>query len=549
MIGRRIASHRGTMSTTTESPRETREQSKRRRKAARIAEHASGGITVLLVKTLVIAVIDAISLYALFVALTAGDWIVFGVILVIAAAINLIYFKRGWLPAKYLAPGIVFLLIFQVFVIGYSGYIAFTNYGTGHNSTKDDAVLALVQSAQQRVPDSPAYDLTVVEQLGTFSFLVTAPDGDVSIGNDNTPLSPVTNAEMANGKAVAVPGYNALDFEGILANQETIADITVQISDDPNDGSLRTSDGSSAFLYTSSLSYDRAAGTMTDTTTGTVYRDTGEGAFTADDGEQLMPGWSVNIGADNFVRAFTEDSIRGPLINVTIWTFMFALLSVVTTFLLGLFLAIVFNDARMKGRKFYRVLMILPYAFPAFLGAIVWAGLLNRDFGFINLVLFGGAEIPWLTNEWLAKISILWVNLWLGFPYMFLVCTGALQSIPEELTEAATVDGARPFAVFRLIKFPLLLVSIAPLLISSFAFNFNNFNLIYMLTEGGPRDASADVNVGATDILISMVYKVAFVGANRDYGLASAFSIIIFVVVALIAIVSFKQTKALEDLN
>lgn len=323
----------------------------------------------------------------------------------------------------------------------------------------------------------------------------------------------------------------------------------MQISDDPNDGSLRTPDGSSAYLYTSSLKYDPAAGTMTDTKTGTVYRDTGEGAFTAENGEQLMPGWSVTVGFDNFVKAFTEESIRGPLISVTVWTFMFALLSVVTTFLLGLFLAIVFNDARMKGRKFYRVLMILPYAFPAFLGAIVWAGLLNRDFGFVNLVLFGGAEIPWLTNEWLAKISILWVNLWLGFPYMFLVCTGALQSIPDELTEAATVDGARPFAVFRLIKFPLLLVSVAPLLISSFAFNFNNFNLIYMLTEGGPRDASADVNVGATDILISMVYKVAFVGANRDYGLASAFSIIIFVVVALIAILSFKQTKALEDLN
>ncbi len=167
----------------------------------------------------------------------------------------------------------------------------------------------------------------------------------------------------------------------------------------------------------------------------------------------------------------------------------------------------------------------------------------------MNQVLFGGAQIPWLTDPWLAKFSVLWVNLWLGFPYMFLVCTGALQSIPDELAEAAKIDGAKPFQVFRLIKLPLLLVSVAPLLISSFAFNFNNFNVIYMLTEGGPRLEGAGLNVGATDILISMVYKVAFVGSQRDYGLASAFSIIIFVLVSIIAVISFKQTKALEELN
>lgn len=162
------------------------------------------------------------------------------------------------------------------------------------------------------------------------------------------------------------------------------------------------------------------------------------------------------------MRAFTEPSIRGPLISVTIWTFVFAFVSVASTFVLGLIVALVFNDPRMRSRKYYRVLMILPYAFPGFLSALVWQGMMNQEFGFINTVLLGGAEIPWLTNEWLAKFSILFVNLWLGFPYMFLVITGALQSIPEELTEAAQVDGARPFQAFRLIKLPLLLVSVAP---------------------------------------------------------------------------------------
>ena len=505
----------------------------------------------ILFKIVLLGLIDAIAVYALFVLYLREDWLVFGAVLVVTLIVNVIYFSRRFVPAKYLTPGLIFLLIFQIFVVGYTGYIAFTNYGSGHNSTKADAVSSLILSAQQRVPDSPVYELTVVEQLGEFSLLVTDPGGEISIGSTDSPLQAANNAETDDsGKAVALDGYTALNFAGIVANQEAIAALAVPLSDDPNDGALRTPDGSNAYLYLSSLVYDEAADTMTNTTTGVVYADDGRsGSFVANNGEELRPGWKIEVGFANFASAFGDESIRGPLIGVTVWTFVFAFLSVATTFALGLFLAIVFNDMRMRGRNVYRVIMILPYAFPAFLSALVWAGMLNPQFGFVNQVLFGGADIPWLTNEWLAKLSILIVNLWLGFPYMFLVTTGALQSIPAELQEAATVDGARPWQVFRLIKLPLLLVSVAPLLIASFAFNFNNFNLIYMLTNGGPRYFDAGVNVGATDILISLVYKVAFVGADRDYGLASAFSILIFVLVATVSIISFRQTKALEELN
>nr|WP_231979258.1 ABC transporter permease subunit [Tessaracoccus coleopterorum] len=211
-------------------------------------------------------------------------------------------------------------------------------------------------------------------------------------------------------------------------------------------------------------------------------------------------------------------------------------------------LAVVFNDPRVKGRTLYRALFILPYAFPAFLAALVWRGLLNREFGYLNQVILGGADINWLGDGNLAKISILLVNLWLGFPYMFLVCTGALQSIPGELTEAAIMDGAGPLRRFFSITLPLLLVSVAPLLISSFAFNFNNFSLIYMLTGGGPNYPGAPVPVGETDILISIVYAVAFEGGNKQYGLASAMSILIFVIVGLISWIGFRQTRKLEEI-
>lgn len=524
-------------------------QSRRSQSAARIAEAASVGLRMLLIKIALLGIVDAIAVYALLVLFLDEQWLVAALVAIVTIVVNWIYFSRRHLPAKYLTPGVIFLVVFQIFVVGYTAYIGFTNYGTGHNSDKSQAVDALMSSALERVPDSPTYGVTVVENIAGLGLLVTDPEGDVSVGGTDAPLERVKSAEMEAGKAVAVDGYTSLSFADVLARQGEIAALRVPFSDDPNDGALRTPDGSSAYVYTSTLIYDEQADTMTDAQTGTVYQDNGTGAFTTEDGNALLPGWRINVGLDNFARAFSEDSIRNPLISVTIWTIVFAFLSVATTFFLGLFLALVFNDLRMKGRKFYRIAMILPYAFPAFLSALVWAGLLSESFGFINQVLLGGAEIPWLTDPTLAKASILFVNLWLGFPYMFLVCTGALQSIPGDIVEAATVDGAKPWAIFRLIKLPLLLVTLAPILISSFAFNFNNFNLIYMLTGGGPRDPLASVNVGSTDILISMVYKVAFTGQLRDYGLASAFTIIIFVIVATISIVSFKKTKALEELN
>ncbi|MDF2574677.1 MAG: maltose transporter permease [Agromyces sp.] len=521
---------------------------KRQQQAANIADEASGGIKMLLVKLLLLGILDAIAVYAVFVLVMGGQWLIAAIVAIVAVVVNWIYFSRRKLPAKYLTPGVIFLVLFQVFVLVYTGYIAFTNYGTGHNGSKEQAVSSLMASSLQRVEDSPTYPVTVVDQLGTLGLLVTDPDGEALVGTNDQPLQEV-DAEMEGGKAVAVEGWTSLSFADVLARTDEITELAVPFSDDPNDGAIRTPDGSNAYLYISTLEYDEAAGTMTDLNTGTVYSDIGTGAFTSEDGDELLPGWQIVVGFDNFVRAVTDQRLAEPLVYVTLWTFAFALISVASTFFLGLFLAIVFNDMRMKGRRYYRVLMILPYAIPSFLSALIWAGMMNESFGFINQVLLGGASVPWLTDPWMAKVSVLLVNLWLGFPYMFLVCMGALQSIPDDIQEAATVDGAKPWAVFRLIKLPLLLVTVAPLLIASFAFNFNNFNVIYMLTDGGPRDSSAPIPVGFTDLLITMVYKVAFTGQSRDYGLASAYSIIIFIVVAVISIIAFRRTKSLEELN
>jgi arabinogalactan oligomer/maltooligosaccharide transport system permease protein len=330
--------------------------------------------------------------------------------------------------------------------------------------------------------------------------------------------------------------------------QEQVVGLRVPVSDDPNDGSIRTREGSTGAVYTPTLTWDPESLSITNTETGVVYTADDRGNFVAADGEALPTGWYVNVGFDNFIRAFADDRYAGPLLQVTIWTFAFALLSVLLPFALGLLFALIFNDPRVRGRRVLRTLFILPYAFPAFMSALLWRGMLNSEFGVVNDLFFFGADINWLGDPWLARLALIWVNLWLSFPYWFLVCSGALQSLSGDTLEAATIDGAGRWRRFRSIILPLLLVSTAPLAIASFAFSFNNFTIIYMLTGGGPNFGGSSAQLGATDILISAIYQISGVaGGVADYGLASALSIIVFVIVGLISALAFRQTRRLEE--
>lgn len=501
-------------------------------------------------KLALLAIIDALGVYVVMAAWAQDNALIAWSMVALLLVTNYVYFSKRALPMKYLLPGLAFLLVYQIFTIGYTGYIAFTNYGDGHNSTKEQAIEALLIQNEKRVEGSSAYALSVVEQGDTLG-LAIVDDGEVLVGTAEEPLEVVEGAVVDGGRVVSVPDYTVLKINDIVSRQSEVANLRVPFSDNPEAGSIRTQDASNGYVYHSILTYNEKTDTMTNVQTGSVYTPNDVGQFESADGEVLPVGWRVLVGLDNFKTAFGDSRYSEPFVKVLLWTVVFSVVSVASTFLLGLFLAVVLNDDRIKGRRILRSAMILPYAFPAFMSFLLWRGMLNTDYGFINTVLLGGADIPWLSDPTLAKLAVLGVQLWVGFPYMFLICTGALQSIPADVIEAAKMDGAGIARIWKSVTMPLLLVAVAPLLISSFAFNFNNFNIIEMLTGGGPRFTDASVPVGHTDILITMVYAISGLdgGAAKNYGLASALSIVIFIIVATISVIGFRRTRSLEEIN
>jgi arabinogalactan oligomer/maltooligosaccharide transport system permease protein len=501
------------------------------------------------VKLVLMALINAFGLLVIYSAFRVENWFILVGMVVIVAVADWVYFSKRTIPLKYLLPGLIFLFTFQIFIFAYTAYIAFTNYGTGHAGTQEQAVEAALIQGERRVEDSPSYPLTVVQQLGVLGFAIN-DDGTVRVGSAEQPLQDA--GEMSgSGAPDEVAGWEVVSRSALLSDQELqqqIVDLRVPVSDDPNDGSLRTRDAVTAAVYLSTLVWDEQAQTITDTTTGTVYNATEDGSFVAEDGSELPAGWVVNVGFDNFTRLFTDPDLAEPIFIVGGWTIVWSVLSVVIPFALGLTIALIYNDPRVRGRKWMRVIFILPYAFPAFMSALVFRGMFNAEFGVINDLFFAGENINWLGDPTLARFAVVWVNVWLSYPYWLLVCTGALQAIPQDALEAAEIDGAGKFRRFRSIIFPLLLVSTAPLAISSFAVAFNNFTVIYMFNNGGPSIPGAPYALGYTDILISAIYDISGVAGGRaDYGLASALSIIAFLFVGLIAFFSFRQTRKLEE--
>jgi arabinogalactan oligomer/maltooligosaccharide transport system permease protein len=254
------------------------------------------------------------------------------------------------------------------------------------------------------------------------------------------------------------------------------------------------------------------------------------------------------IGFGNFEQIFSKASVQ--LLPVLVWTVIFAISTTLLNVIAGLLLGILLNNKRLKFRNLYRSLLILPWAVPGVISIQMWATLMNQNFGGLNrlLGLFGALPVPWLTDPMWAKVAILLVNLWLGFPYMMTATLGALSAIPDDLYEAADIDGATKLEQVRFITLPMLQAAFTPIILSTFAYNFNNFGIIYLLTGGGPAEVGREATARSTDILLSWGFNTAFTGAGAQaYGLAGAVSVIVGVLTVVISIFNFRVAGVFKE--
>lgn len=255
------------------------------------------------------------------------------------------------------------------------------------------------------------------------------------------------------------------------------------------------------------------------------------------------------VGFANFVEVITGPFSK-VFFPVFIWTVMFAVIATLGTFFVGLIMAILLSNKNIKERGFYKAILVLPWALPATVAILSWQGLLNGSYGAINNALLNlhliAEPIQWLTNPMWAKVAIIMVSIWLGFPYMMNVCVGALAAIPKSYYEAADVDGASKFVQFTKITLPSLAQTAYPLIISSFAFNFNNFGAAFLITQGGPARLTTQF-AGYTDILASVNYKLSTQFGRYD--IASTISILIFILISTISYYQMKKSGQFEEVE
>jgi arabinogalactan oligomer/maltooligosaccharide transport system permease protein len=493
-------------------------------------------------KTLLLGLVAALAVWGAFPLVSAHAWVALGALAAVTALIFYVYLSRRRIPLKYLLPGTLLLIAFQVIPVLYTASTALTNYGDGHRGSKQDAVVAIQGASVKQVPGSTEYNLTVATKGGSLVFLLTDPAGAEFVGDAKGlhPLNP-SGVTVSGGRITAASGYTLLNLGEASARGAEVTALSVPTPD----GAIRANGLTRAFDGKASQAYDPACDCVKDTSTGHVWQaDNAAGSFVDSDGQKLAQGWKVNVGLRNFARVLTDSRISRPFLGTFVWNVAFAVVTVFVQFVLGLLCALALHSDKVRGRRVYRTLLVLPYAMPSFAMLLVWTDMFNQDFGLINKLF--SLNVDWLGQPWTARLAVILVQLWLGYPYMFLVTTGALQAIPKELGEAASIDGASGWQRLRSVTLPLLLVALSPLLIASFAYNFNNFNAIRLTTEGGPFPPT-DSSVGATDLLITYTYRVAFGGQGAQFGFAAALSVYILAIVAIISIVGFRRTRRLEE--
>ncbi|MGM0883571.1 MAG: carbohydrate ABC transporter permease [Bacillota bacterium] len=252
------------------------------------------------------------------------------------------------------------------------------------------------------------------------------------------------------------------------------------------------------------------------------------------------------VGFQTFANLLSLKTWSHTFIGVFTWTIIWAVIATVTTYFGGILVALLIESKGVRFKKLWRTIFIIPYAIPQLISLLVMRNLFNGQFGPINQYLgyFGLEKLPWLTDPFWAKVTVIVVNMWIGIPVSMVLILGVLTAIPKDLYEAADVDGATGFQKFKIITIPFVLFSTAPILIMQFAGNINNFNVIFLLTNGDPVKGDYQF-AGSTDLLVTWLYKLTL--NNSQFNMASAIGIIIFLIVASFSIWNYRRSRSFKE--
>ena len=489
------------------------------------------------------------ALYLNFIVYHAGAaWVALAMLIVIGLG-AFIFLSESAYTYRYLFPGFIGFGLFVIFPIAYMVFLSFTKYSSKNLLTLDRSVGLFLQETIPMDTASYKYKLYASENGQYILYIEDQKDPTKRFASEPFDLKPgeQPRAEQDPKKLTALAPGEEVKGKPLEMGQITREKLFMPMRNLqfalPDDRLIAmeglTKFGSRERVWT--LNQD---GSLTNKKDGTVIRpDSKLGFFVNDKGEQVGVGFRTFTGLDNYMQILTDPRIQGPFFRIFVWTVAFSGLSVILTFAAGMLLSVLLQREDLAFRKVYRTLLILPYAVPAVLSILILKGTFNQDFGAANQILRGvfGFAPEWETDPWGARAMVLLVNIWLGYPYMMLICSGMLQSIPTAIYEASAIDGSNRIVDFFRLTLPLVLTPMVPILISSFAFNFNNFNLIYLLTGGGPKMVGGGI-AGETDLLVNYTFNIAFRDTGTNYGLASAIATVLFFIVGFLSWINLRMT-------
>ena len=434
------------------------------------------------VRSIALAVFDALAIWVIAQLFTDESYAVGSLFVFAFALVNWAYLNPRAQASRWLTPGLVLMALFVVYPVLYTAYISFTNYQTGNLLSKSQAIERLEEVTIRTGASGEVLEMLVYRDGDDELALLVGSDDTAPYAGRLRPDD--ADPETAEARPVgdpddiatvdlaeppdAIDGFELLPRLAVTGESSRLEGAVIDL---PDGRAAEVETLSAVRVVTGGprFEYDSATDTLTDLENGWIC-PSGEGTFYCDrvpfeevqrvaliarDSpikceseevgalcddvplfafDQSLAGWQEVIGFDNYEEVLTNERIREPFVRVLIWNVVFAFGSVLLNFALGLGLALALKREEMRGRSIYRAIYIVPYAIPAFLSILVWRGLLNAEFGKVNGVLntFGIDNIDWLGGSGLnAQVSVFLVNLWLGFPYMFLICSGALTSIPD----------------------------------------------------------------------------------------------------------------------